>query len=94
MPTLVPPPSPATIAATCSTCHREKLVATSCTVAQVMLTNGRVLPRVRFSPLDGANVDDRCRACNVGRGGLHHLGCDLEVCPSCGQQANICGFRV
>ena len=94
MPTLVPLPPPAAIAATCSACHRETLAATSCTVAQVMLTNGRVLPRVRFSPPDGTNVDDRCSACNVGRGDLHHLGCELEVCPSCGQQASVCGFRV
>jgi hypothetical protein len=82
------------VAATCSACHREKLVATSCTVAEVILANGGVLPRVRFSPRDGASPDDRCADCHVGPGGLHHLGCDLELCPSCGQQASFCGFRV
>jgi len=84
----------AAIAATCSACSREKLVATSCTIAEVALANGRVLPRVRFFPLDGASLDGRCTDCNVGAGGLHHLGCGLELCPACGQQASICGYRV
>jgi hypothetical protein len=86
--------SRAAIAATCSACHREKLVATSCTIADVLLANGRRLPRVRFSPCDGAGPDDRCTDCHIGPGGLHHLGCGLELCPSCGQRASICGFRV
>ena len=82
------------IAARCSACHRAKLEARGCTVAKVILANGRVLPRVRFYPLDGASLDDRCSDCKVSRGGLHHLGCGLERCPSCGQRASICGFRV
>jgi hypothetical protein len=86
--------SSAAVAAICGACNREKLVATSCTVAEVILANGRVLPRVRFVPRDGASPDDRCAGCDVGPGGLHHLGCDLELCPSCGQQASVCGFRV
>jgi hypothetical protein len=86
--------SRAAIAARCCACHREKRVATSCTIADVLLANGRRLPRVRFSPCDGAGPDDRCTDCNIAPGGLHHLGCRLELCPSCGRQARICGFRV
>ena len=44
--------------------------------------------------LDGASPEDRCAGCDVAPGGLHHLGCDFERCPSCGQQASVCGFRV
>jgi hypothetical protein len=80
--------------ATCRACHHEKVVATSCTIAAVRLADGGVFPRVRFFPLDGASLDSRCPECNVGPGGLHHVGCVLERCPSCGQQASLCGFRL
>jgi len=93
-PVLVPATSSAAIAATCRACNREQRVATSCTIAEVRLTNGTVLPRVRFSPLDSASLAHRCPACAVGPGALHHVGCSLERCPSCGQQASVCGFRM
>jgi len=82
------------ISATCSACNCGQVVATTCAIVDVSLANGRVLPRVRFFPDDGASLDDHCAACDVAPGGLHHLGCDLELCPSCGRQASICGFRV
>lgn len=91
--TMVTATSCAAITAICSACNCEKL-ATSCTIAEVILANGRVLSRVPFVPRDGASPDDRCAGCNVGPGGLHHLGCDLELCPSCGRRASVCGFRV
>ena len=91
---LIPAAASVAIAVTCRACNRDKRVATSCTIAKVRLANGRVLPRVRFFPLDGASLDPRCPRCNVGPGGLHHLGCSLERCPSCGQQTSVCGFRV
>jgi hypothetical protein len=84
---------PAT-AATCGACHGEKQVATTCLVVEVALANGRRLPRVRFSPPDAAGRGGRCAGCNVGGGGLHHLGCSLEICPACGREAATCGFRV
>ena len=91
---LIPATSRAAIAATCRACGRENRVATSCTIAEVRLANGRVLPRVRFFPFDGASLDHCCPGCNVGPGGLHHVGCSLERCPSCGRQTGVCGFRV
>jgi hypothetical protein len=91
---LIPAASSATIAVTCRACNRDTRVAMSCIIAEVRLANGRVLPRVRFFPLDGTRLDPRCPACNVGPGGLHHVGCGLERCPSCGQQTSVCGFRV
>jgi hypothetical protein len=91
---LIPATSSAAMAATCRACNSEMRVATSCTIAEVRLADGRVLPRVRFSPLDGASLGPRCPACNIGPGGLHHVGCSLECCPSCGQRTSVCGFRV
>jgi hypothetical protein len=87
-------PSRAVVTGVCVGCSREKQVATSCIVAEVSLANGVVLPRVRFHLLVEIGTGDRCTGCNVGPGGLHHLGCCLEPCPSCGQQAGVCGFRV
>jgi hypothetical protein len=33
----------------------------------------------------------RCGDCGVGRGGVHHHGCDLEQCPACDGQLISCG---
>ena len=33
---------------------------------------------------------DRCPDCNVGKGRLHILGCDIEPCPYCGLQLLSC----
>jgi hypothetical protein len=84
----------------CPVCHGagagrcEEQAAASCTIALVALAYGRVLPRVRFRPLVGTGTGDRCADCNVAPGGLHHAGCQQEVCPSCGQRAAVCGFRL
>jgi hypothetical protein len=32
-----------------------------------------------------------CPDCGTPPRGLHHPGCDLERCPSCGRQALTCG---
>jgi hypothetical protein len=72
----------------------EKQAAPSCIITLVALAYGKVLPRVRFRPLGGTGTGDRCADCNVASGGFHHAGCRQEVCPSCGQRAGICGFRL
>jgi hypothetical protein len=84
----------------CPVCHGagagccEEQAATSCIIPRVALAYGRVLPRIRFRPLSGTGTGDRCADCNVAPGGLHHVGCRQEVCPSCGQRAGVCGFRL
>ena len=31
-----------------------------------------------------------CHDCATKKGGVHHLGCDMEMCPKCGEQAIMC----
>src|SRR4051794_7171666 len=45
------------------------------------------MPLSPHQPTDGAA---RCHDCGVEPGGLHHLGCDVQRCPSCGDQLICC----
>ena len=38
-------------------------------------------------------TDQRCHDCLVHSGGIHHAGCDMELCPRCAGQAIGCGCR-
>lgn len=31
-----------------------------------------------------------CPECGVAEGSYHHDGCDLEICPNCGDQLSVC----
>lgn len=33
----------------------------------------------------------RCGDCGVAPGGAHHLGCDMQRCPTCSDQLISCG---
>lgn len=33
----------------------------------------------------------RCHDCGIANGGIHHPGCDAEVCPRCDGQLITCG---
>jgi hypothetical protein len=41
---------------------------------------------------DRREVAELCHDCGVGRGGYHHLSCDVEKCPVCGSSQLLwCG---
>lgn len=39
------------------------------------------------------DINKRCHDCNIvnKEGNFHHLGCDVERCPICGNQLISCG---
>ena len=39
---------------------------------------------------DGDFVGPHCRACNTTYGKIHHVNCDDEKCPKCGEQILTC----
>jgi hypothetical protein len=39
----------------------------------------------------GTEPPPQCHDCGVTVGGLHHMSCDMEMCPNCGGQFLSCG---
>ena len=72
--------------ATCPDCQREMRLAPTCSSAFVVVVGKKTLDRVRHPVSEIA----RCDSCYVMPGGLHHFGCDMEPCPSCGGQLIAC----
>jgi len=46
--------------------------------------------RIRWGALEGESTDQSCADCGVDPGGLHHVGCDQETCPRCGEALALC----
>ena len=45
-----------------------------------------------YHPLERMN-EEICPSCGTNTGGLHTIGCPVEVCPWCGGQLNHCNCR-
>ncbi|AGF78490.1 hypothetical protein UWK_01940 [Desulfocapsa sulfexigens DSM 10523] len=54
--------------------------------------NSSVAACREYRPLERMN-EEICPSCGVKAGGLHTLGCPVEVCPWCSGQLNYCNCR-
>src|SRR5947208_13899341 len=72
----------------CTVCHRgrkEDSLFNTCKVKMVQV-NGKLHRRTTHHE----DRDDPCDVCGVFPGGIHHLGCDIEECPVCGNRFTVC----
>lgn len=76
----------------CRFCLHDMSTGASCVVG-AMHRDGNPLSLAPFGRGRSRERGARCGDCGVARGGLHHPGCDLQSCPSCGGQLLSCGCR-
>lgn len=72
--------------AVCPDCRREMRLAPSCVTTVVLALGDKTFDRVPHP----ASAAEGCDSCGVKPGGVHHFGCDMERCPSCGGQLLMC----
>jgi hypothetical protein len=68
--------------ALCEWCKQEMLSAATCTGNPPFAVDGTT-----YYPIA---AEEDCGDCGVSAGGLHHPGCDIELCPCCGEQRLYC----
>lgn len=69
----------------CDYCARYMNYGASCSPS--LLHNALIYRRILYKDKEG----HFCHDCNVAPGQFHHLGCDMERCPICGEQLISCG---
>ena len=78
--------------AICFYCLDEMLATGECTA--VLHLHGQPVARRPYGTEPGwRRPTRRCGDCGVLPGSLHHLGCDVEMCPLCWRQAIGCWCR-
>ena len=77
----------------CDDCGRTMDPGTSCTIAKLVPMLEPV-DRIPYGdPREGGFSENSefCHDCNAGVGQFHHVGCDVERCPTCLRQLISCG---
>jgi hypothetical protein len=77
----------------CEDCQQHMLEVDGC-VPSVLIIDGQEHERIPYNPEDltpGERETHRCHDCGARPGAIHHFGCDMEICPKCGEQAAFCG---
>ena len=80
--------------AKCKACRQEMLSSKGCTFRYIRLKDGRNIQRLRAGNRDGILPGERCPDCGAMYGYLHHVNCDMEVCPVCGGQLLSCSCPI
>jgi hypothetical protein len=84
---------PETVVAICVFCGERMAEGASCSEEPLLIGDSLYTP-IRWGDEEGYPfriMTERCGDCSVGKGGVHHHGCDLEQCPVCLGQAITCG---
>jgi ribosomal protein S27E len=76
--------------AKCEDCGQEMLTADGCTFNYLELRNGKRYHRHRVGEEGWVEPGERCPDCGAKYGYYHHMGCDVERCPVCGDQQLGC----
>jgi len=86
----------------CKECGREMTGSKSCGIKWIRFANGEIYERIENEEENWIkNFDEEkmgwrlclgrpCHDCGVAPGGYHHIGCDAEECPACGEQFISC----
>lgn len=80
--------------AKCRRCKTEMCDSktTTCeTYKVVSFPDGTKMSPIPYTPPD---PKIRCHDCGIAAGGVHHDGCDMEICPLCGGQFLGCSCLV
>lgn len=78
--------------AKCEMCGKEMLNHVSCS-SNLIVANNKIYPRIKVGDqqdLLPINPGERCHDCGAPYGGYHHMNCDSERCPICGEQLLGC----
>jgi len=80
--------------AKCRRCKKEMCdsrIKTCKTYKVVNFPDGTTMSPMPYNPPD-TNIE--CHDCGIAAGGVHHFGCDMEICPRCGGQFLGCSCLV
>jgi hypothetical protein len=69
----------------CYDCHLDTKKADSCIKSQLNI-GGRTYTRNIYNDPNA----ERCHDCGIKFKGIHHIGCDYEICPACDTQLISC----
>ena len=77
----------------CPDCGKDMNRANGCSVCEIEI-NGEWYKKLKFGTDDDyyhwADKRNRCSDCGAKLGYYHHSGCEMNICPKCGNMAASC----